>query len=111
MMARASVVLCPVRWEEPFGMVAAEAQACGTPVVAFRRGALDEVIVDTVTGFLVAPDDVLAAADAVTRATELSRADCRAHAERHLDLELSLDAHEALYLGVVRAGVEAAAGA
>ena len=36
----------PGQWEEPFGMVAAEAQACGTPVVAFRRGALDEVIVD-----------------------------------------------------------------
>ena len=66
MIARASVILCPVRWEEPFGMVAAEAQACGTPVVAFRRGALDEVILDKVTGFLVAPDDVLAAADALT---------------------------------------------
>ena len=45
-MARAAVVLCPARWEEPFGMVAAEAQACGTPVVAFGRGALGEVIVD-----------------------------------------------------------------
>ena len=54
-MACAEVVLCPARWEEPFGMVAAEAQACGTPVVAFRRGALDEVIVDRVTGFLVSP--------------------------------------------------------
>ena len=57
-MARAAVVLCPAQWEEPFGMVAAEAQACGTPVVAFRRGALAEVIVDGVTGFLVAPGDV-----------------------------------------------------
>ena len=47
-------------------MVAAEAQACGTPVVAFRRGALDEVVVDGVTGFLVAPDDIDAAADAVS---------------------------------------------
>ena len=65
-IARAAVVLCPARWEEPFGMVAAEAQACGTPVVAFRRGALDEVIVDGVTGFLVAPDDIVAAADAVS---------------------------------------------
>ena len=43
-------------------MVAAEAQACGTPVVAFRRGALEEVILDGVTGFLVAPDDIGAAA-------------------------------------------------
>ena len=109
-MARAAVVLCPARWEEPFGMVAAEAQACGTPVVAFRRGALDEVIVDGVTGLLVAPDDIDAAADAVTRTTELSRSECRDHAERHLDLELSLDAHEQLYGRVARAGVGAAIG-
>jgi glycosyltransferase involved in cell wall biosynthesis len=109
-MARAAVVLCPARWEEPFGMVAAEAQACGTPVVAFRRGALDEVIVDEVTGFLVAPDDVDAAVDAVTRIPRLSHAECRAHAESHLDLELSLDAHEQVYRRVARAGVGAASG-
>ena len=103
-MAGAAVVLCPARWDEPFGMVAAEAQACGTPVVAFRRGALDEIIVDGVTGFLVAPDDIEAAADAVMRTTELSRSACRKHAERHLDLELSLDAHEQLYKRVAVAG-------
>ncbi len=109
-MARASVVVCPARWEEPFGMVAAEAQACGTPVVAFRRGALDEVILDQVTGFLVAPDNVDAAADAVARTAELSRAECRKHAEHELDLELTLDAHERLYERVASAGAEAALG-
>ena len=106
-MARAAVVLCPARWEEPFGMVAAESQACGTPVVAFRRGALGEVIVDGVTGLLVAPDDVRAAADAVRRTVALSRAACRAHAERHLDLGRSVDAHERLYERLVHAGVAA----
>ena len=64
-MGRASVVLCPVRWEEPFGMAAAEAQACGTPVVAFARGGLAEVIRDGVTGVLVEPGDLEAAAEAV----------------------------------------------
>jgi UDP-glucose:tetrahydrobiopterin glucosyltransferase len=107
-IARAAVVLCPARWEEPFGMVAAEAQACGTPVVAFRRGALDEVIVEGVTGFLVAPDDINAASDAVTRATQLARFQCRDHAESHLDLRLSLDAHEQLYGRVASSGAEAA---
>ena len=91
-------------------MVAAEAQACGTPVVGFRRGALDEVVVDAVTGFLVAPDDIDAAADAVTRTAELSRSECREHAERHLDLELSLDAHEQFYRQVARAGAGVAIG-
>ena len=96
-MARAAVVLCPARWDEPFGLAAAEAQACGTPVVAFRRGGLGEVIVDGVTGFLVPPDDVQAAAEAVQKVPGLSRAACREHAEGQLDLDLSLDAHERLY--------------
>jgi glycosyltransferase involved in cell wall biosynthesis len=109
-MAQAAVVLCPAQWEEPFGMVAAEAQACGTPVVAFRRGALDEVIVDGLTGWLVAPDDVTAAADALTRATHLSRPACREHAETQLDLERSLDAHEHLYGRVARTGAGAPIG-
>jgi glycosyltransferase involved in cell wall biosynthesis len=110
LMAQAAVVLCPAGWEEPFGMVAAEAQACGTPVVAFRRGALDEVIRDGVTGWLVAPDDVSAAAAAVRNVTGLSRSACREHAESHLDLALSLDAHEQLYRQLLGAGMGAPAG-
>ncbi len=96
-MARAAVVLCPSRWDEPFGLAAAEAQACGTPVVAFRRGALGEVIMDDVTGFLVPPDDVRAAAEAVGNVAGISRAACRKHAETRLDLDVSLRAHERLY--------------
>jgi glycosyltransferase involved in cell wall biosynthesis len=111
-MARASVVLCPSRWDEPFGMAAAEAQACGTPVVAFRRGGLAEVISDGVTGFLVEPDDLAAAADCVRRCAGISRPACRAYAESHLDLERSLDAHELLYARAIssrssRAGAQA----
>lgn len=96
-MARAAVVLFPARWDEPFGMAAAEAQACGTPVVGFRRGALGEVIADGTTGLLVPPDDVDAATRAIGKAAGISRRACREHAERHLDLEKSLDAHERLY--------------
>jgi glycosyltransferase involved in cell wall biosynthesis len=99
-MARAAVVLYPARWDEPFGMAAAEAQACGTPVVAFRRGGLGEVIMDGVTGFLVPPDDLRAAAEAVAKVAGVSRSACREHATRQLDLERSMDAHERLYLQV-----------
>ena len=96
-MARAAVVVCPARWDEPFGMAAADAQACGTPVVAFKRGGLAEIVLDGVTGFLVAPDDIEAAAHGVRRSAQISRAACREHAEKHLDLERSLDAHEQFY--------------
>jgi UDP-glucose:tetrahydrobiopterin glucosyltransferase len=110
LMARAAVVLCPAMWDEPFGMVAAEAQACGTPVVAFRRGALAEVVLDGVTGFLVSPGDIDGAADAVGRTPRLSRRRCRAHAERRLDLRSTLDVHERLYGQLAEAGVGAASG-
>lgn len=109
-MARAAVVLFPARWDEPFGMAAAEAQACGTPVVAFRRGALAEVIADGVTGFLVPPGDIQAAAGAARKTAGISRRACREHAERHLDLERSLDAHEWLYRRMVSEGARPAGG-
>jgi glycosyltransferase involved in cell wall biosynthesis len=109
-MARAAVVLCPARWDEPFGMAAAEAQACGTPVVAFKRGGLGEMIADGVTGILVAPDDIRGATEGVRRAAGISRPDCRAHAINHLDLERSLDAHEQLYGRVAGHGAGTAAG-
>jgi len=110
-MANAAVVLYPVLWDEPFGMAAAEAQACGTPVVAFRRGGLAEVIADGVTGFLVPPGDTQGAAAAVAQATALSRTACRHHAETTLDLQQSLDAHERLYRRILAAGLREAAGA
>jgi glycosyltransferase involved in cell wall biosynthesis len=96
-MADACAVLCPAKWEEPFGLVAAEAQAAGTPVVAYHRGALPEVVMDGRTGFLVPPDDVAAAARALSAVRTLDRQACRQHAVEHLSLNASLAAHERLY--------------
>jgi glycosyltransferase involved in cell wall biosynthesis len=105
-MADASAVLCPAKWDEPFGMVAAEAQAAGTPVIAYRRGALPEIILDERTGFLIPPDDIAAAARALIAVGRIRREDCREHAVLDLNLETSLVAHERLYLTLrARAGV------
>ncbi len=97
LMARACAVLCPARWEEPFGMAAAEAQAAGTPVIAYDRGALAEVVRHGKTGFLVPADDVVGAAQRIRQLAMISRTDCRRHAEANLNLEATITAHERLY--------------
>jgi glycosyltransferase involved in cell wall biosynthesis len=99
-LASAMAVLCPSDWDEPFGLVAAEAAAAGTPVVAFARGGLTEIILDGITGFLVPPGDVEAAAFAVRSVNTLDRQRCRQHAVDDLDLDRCLDGYEALYAAV-----------
>lgn len=74
---KAAAVLLPIRWNEPFGLVAVEAQACGTPVVASRYGALPEIVRDGETGFIV--DDVTQAVAKLARLDEINPAACRAN--------------------------------
>ena len=62
LLCGSKALLMPIDWEEPFGVAAIEALACGTPVVAFRRGALREIVDHGVTGFLVSNDDEFATA-------------------------------------------------
>ena len=93
-MASSGVTVCAVRWEEPFGMVAAEAQMAGCPVAAYRRGALPEVVEEGVSGFLADPDDVDQLAAAITRCLELDRSAVRASALRRLGLGAALDRYE-----------------
>src|SRR6202521_4865980 len=100
LMAQACAVLCPARWDEPFGMAAAEAQVAGDPVIAYDRGALAEVVHHGTTGFLVPPDDVVGAAERVRQVAVISRADCRRHAEANLNLETGILHHAPRYPGV-----------
>ena len=76
----ALALLMPIDWPEPFGLVMIEAMACGTPVIAFRRGSVPEVIDEGVTGFVC--DDIGDAVEAVERCDELSRVHCRARFEQ-----------------------------
>ena len=84
-LGNAAALLFPIDWPEPFGLVMIEAMACGTPVIAFRRGSAPEVIDDGVTGFLV--DDVSAAVAAAGRVGDLDRARTRAVFERRFAIE------------------------
>ena len=94
-MARSAVTICAARWDEPFGLVAAEAQMAGCPVAAYRRGGLPEVIEDAVSGCLARPDDVDDLAAAIGRCLTLDRAGVRASARRRLALGPMVDAYEA----------------
>jgi glycosyltransferase involved in cell wall biosynthesis len=74
-LGEAYAVLFPIDWPEPFGLVMIEAMACGTPVVAYPRGAVPEVLEDGVTGWIV--EDIEEAVQAVERVSAISRARCR----------------------------------
>ena len=101
LMAGATAVLCPVKWEEPFGLVACEALAAGAPVIGYARGGLREIVGDGETGWLVAPGDIDAAVEAVAQVGSLDRATCRASVERRFSLDAMLDAYEAFYARMI----------
>jgi glycosyltransferase involved in cell wall biosynthesis len=74
-LGQAYALLFPIEWPEPFGLVLIEALACGTPVIAYRRGSVPEVLEEGVTGWIVA--SLEEAVQAVARVPRLSRARCR----------------------------------
>lgn len=83
-------------WDEPYGLVAAESLACGTPVVAFARGGLPEFVTPDV-GRLVPADDVAAAGRAVAEAVGLDRRRCREHAVRHCSVDRMVEDYLEVY--------------
>jgi len=82
-IANAKALLFPIDWEEPFGMAVIEALACGTPVIAMRRGAMPEIIEHGVTGFLA--DTEAEFAEYMKRIGEIDPAACRAAVEKRFD--------------------------
>ncbi|MFJ5299153.1 glycosyltransferase [Pseudomonas sp. NPDC088368] len=100
-VAGSSVALVTPRWEEPFGLVVAEAIACGTPVAGFRRGALPELVTRDV-GVLVDPDDVAALAGAIRLALKLSSDACRATALNRWSFSEQVSRYEAALAKVAR---------
>jgi glycogen synthase len=84
-LGHAAALVFPIDWPEPFGLVMIEAMASGTPVVAYRRGSVAEVVDEGVSGFVV--DEIGAAVEAVRAAVRLPRAAVRAAFERRFTAE------------------------
>jgi glycosyltransferase involved in cell wall biosynthesis len=84
-LGEAGALLFPIDWPEPFGLVMIEAMACGTPVIAFRRGSVPEIVEDGTSGFVV--DTIEEAVRAVRRIVTLDRARVRAAFERRFTVE------------------------
>lgn len=98
LLARAAVLAFPIQWEEPFGIVMAESLASGTPVVAFNRGSVPEVIEHGVTGIVV--DNVEAFARGLDEAMDLDPQDCRENAMARFDLSVMADGYVRAYRSV-----------
>ena len=96
LMARAAVTLMPVEWDEPFGLVAAEAQTVGCPVVGYERGALPEVVPNGEGGVLVAAGDEDALVTAIAQARSMGRVAVREQAQGRFDFDVMIDAYEEL---------------
>ncbi|WP_277980934.1 glycosyltransferase family 4 protein [Sphingomonas phyllosphaerae] len=98
-LGRARALLHLINFDEPFGLSVVEAMACGTPVIANRRGAMPELIEHGVTGFLV--ENVDQAVEAIERVDDLDRAACRRQVEERFSVERMADEYAALYRRII----------
>ena len=103
-LSKAAALVFPIDWPEPFGLVMIEAMACGTPVIAFRGGSVEEIIEDGVTGFIV--DSVDEAAEAVGRLSSIDRKQCRAVFEERFSARRMCDDYVRVYERIIDATAE-----
>jgi glycosyltransferase involved in cell wall biosynthesis len=102
LLGHAAALVFPIEWPEPFGLVMIEALACGTPVIAWRRGSVPEVIDEGVTGYITETIDD--AVDAVAKIGRLSRARCRQVFEERFDADRMAADYVEIYRRAVAAG-------
>lgn len=101
LLGGALALLHPISFNEPFGLSVVEAMACGTPVVAFKKGSMSELIVDGKTGFLVTSVDE--AAQSITdHLKNINRADCREHVEQKFSVERMVEDYLKVYQQILK---------
>ena len=99
LLARAAALVFPIQWDEPFGLVMTEANACGTPVVAWRNGSVPEVVADGETGFIVSSVEEMAAA--IDRVGDLDPHAMRARVKERFSAEAMVAGYERVYQRVL----------
>ncbi|TSC96531.1 MAG: group 1 glycosyl transferase [Parcubacteria group bacterium Athens1014_26] len=98
---RAKATLVPIQWEEPFGLILTESMACGTPVIAFDRGSVSEIVVEGKTGFIIKDNNLEAMADAVKKIDKIKRIDCRRRVEQNFSIQRMIDHYEEVFLKTI----------
>jgi len=99
LLGNALALLHPINFAEPFGLSVIEAQACGTPVIAFNKGSMPEVILDGVTGYLA--EDIVSAAAKVEHIAQINRADCRLWVEDKFSRERMVQEYIKVYMQIL----------
>jgi glycosyltransferase involved in cell wall biosynthesis len=95
LLGKACALLHPIQFDEPFGLSVIESMACGTPVIAFDRGSMPELIENGKSGFLV--NNVDEAIETVARIKEIDRVTCRRHVERHFTVDRMVNEYIQVY--------------
>lgn len=97
---KAKALILPAQWEEPFGLTTIEAMACGTPVVALRRGAFPEIIDDGKNGYVV--DSLADMLDAIKKIHLISAQACRQHVVEKFSIDQMVDGYEKAYKDILK---------
>lgn len=102
LMQKAKAFLMTINWEEPFGLVMAEAQSCGTPVIGFNRGSVSELVRDEITGFVVDPKKGLEGLkEAYSKLNKIKPIDCKKNVDDNFTLEKMTERYEELYKRII----------
>lgn len=103
LMQKAKAFLMTVNWYEPFGLVMAEAQSCGTPIIGFDKGAVSELIVNGKTGFVVKPKEgIEGLKKALKKIDKINPKDCRTHVEKNFSLAKMVENYEKVYKKIIK---------